>query len=61
MKLTWELVKRPKGVKNVGSKWILKKKIWNSVKTERFKARFVAKGFTEKEGIGCKEISSLQL
>lgn len=40
----WDLVELPPGRKIVGSKWVFKKKV------ERFKARLVAQGFTQKYG-----------
>ena len=37
----WDLVELPYGVKTVGCKWVF----------ERHKAKLVAKGFTQREGI----------
>ena len=47
----WSLVEAPKGVKPIGCKWIYKRKRRPYGKVETFKARFVAKGYTQKEGI----------
>jgi transposase InsO family protein len=55
---TWELVKRPKGRKIVTCKWIFKKKEENSGEGVRYKARLVARGFTQKEGVDYNEIFS---
>ena len=43
----WDLVELPPGRKVVGSKWVFKKKT-DSV--QRFKARLVAQGYTQKYG-----------
>ena len=50
---TWILVEKPKQQRLVGCKWIFKKK-----KGARFKARSVAKGFTQREGVDYNEIYS---
>ena len=50
----WSLVEAPKGVKPIGCKWIYKRKRRPYGKVETFKARFVAKGYTQKEGIDYK-------
>ena len=47
----WEVVPRPKGKKVVGSRWIYKVKHAADRSVEKYKARFVAKGFSQKEGI----------
>jgi hypothetical protein len=45
---TWELVPLPKGRKPVGSKWVFKIKENADGSIERYKARIVAQGFSQK-------------
>ena len=46
----WDLVELPPGRKIVGSKWVFKKKIGADGTVERYKARLVAQGYTQKYG-----------
>ena len=46
----WDLVPLLPGKKTVGSKWVFKKKTGADGKVERFKARLVAQGFTQRYG-----------
>ena len=55
----WELADLPKGRKVVGSKWVLKIKTDGEGSVERFKARLVAQGFSQKPGIDYDETFSL--
>ncbi|GJW35938.1 ribonuclease H-like domain-containing protein [Tanacetum coccineum] len=48
---TWEIVQLPEGRKAIGSKWIYKIKFRSSGEIDRYKARLVAQGFRQKEGI----------
>src|ERR1044072_1281667 len=48
---TWKLVDLPPGSKPIGCKWIFKKKMIVDGTIDKFNARLVAKGFTQKEGI----------
>ena len=47
----WEIVPRPKKKSVVTSKWIYKIKHVVDGSIDKFKARFVARGFSQKEGI----------
>jgi hypothetical protein len=47
---TWEVVERPYGCKPIGSKWVFKKKLRPDDTIERYKARLVIKGYSQKEG-----------
>ena len=45
----WNLVELPNGAKSIGCKWVFKKKKDSLGNIERYKARLVVKGFTQKE------------
>ena len=47
----WEVVLRPEGKSVVTSKWIYKIKHGVDGSVEKQKARFVARGFSKKEGV----------
>jgi hypothetical protein len=47
---TWELVDRPYGCKYVGCKCVFKKKLRPDGTIDKYKARLVTKGYTQKEG-----------
>jgi hypothetical protein len=51
----WDIVPRPKDKSVVSSKWIYKIKHAADGSVEKFKERFVARGFTQKEGIDYEE------
>lgn len=52
---TWVLTPRPQGRKIVKGKWVLRKKFKEDGSLERFKARYVAKGFSQVPGIDYQE------
>jgi len=45
----WEVVPRPQDRSVVGSRWIYKIKYATDNSVEKYKARFVAKGYAQKE------------
>ena len=51
----WEVVPRPEGKKVARSRWIYKVRHAVDESVEKYKARFVAKGFSQKEGIDYEE------
>ena len=51
----WEVVPRPQDKSVVGSIWIYKIKYAADGSIEKFKARFVAKGYAQKEEIDYEE------
>ncbi|CAB4038208.1 Retrovirus-related Pol poly from transposon TNT 1-94 [Paramuricea clavata] len=55
---TWELVPPPKGKNIVGSRWVFKVKHTADGSVERFKARLVAQGYSQSQGIDYQEIFS---
>ena len=52
---TWELVPLPPGRKPIQSRWVYRLKMNADGSINRFKARHVAKGYTQKEGIDYDE------
>ena len=55
---TWELVPLPEGKNVVGSRWVFKVKRDGNGSVERFKARLVAQGYSQAEGIDYQEVFS---
>ena len=47
----WELVKLPKGKKTIGCKWVYKQKVGVDGFVERYKARLVAKDYSQLYGL----------
>jgi hypothetical protein len=56
--VTWDLVELPRDRKTVGCNWVYKLKKGVDDKVERYKARLVVKGYSQKEGIEFHEIFS---
>ena len=52
------VVDRPVGKKVVKAKWVLRRKLLPGGKLDKLKARIVAKGFTQREGIDYEETFS---
>ncbi|KAJ9555288.1 hypothetical protein OSB04_009902 [Centaurea solstitialis] len=53
---TWVLVDLPKNHKPIGVKWIYKTKLNERGKVDRYKARLVVKGYTQKYGIDYQKV-----
>jgi hypothetical protein len=51
----WEIVLRPEGKSMLTSKWIYKIKHAANGSIEKYKARFVARGFSQKVGVDYEE------
>ena len=47
---TWDLVELPPGEKTIGTKWVFRIKRKADGSIERFKARLVAQGFSQRPG-----------
>ena len=56
----WEVVPRPNGKSVVTSKWIYKIKHATDGNIEKYKASFVARDFSQKEGINYEETFSIK-
>jgi hypothetical protein len=54
----WDLVEIPKGAKPVGCKWVYKIKRDSRGNIEKYKARLMAKGYTQIEGVDYNETFS---
>jgi hypothetical protein len=51
----WDIVPRPEGKSIVSSKWLYKIKHATDGSIEKFKVRFMARGFSQKEGVDYEE------
>ena len=54
----WDLMELPQGRKPIGSKWVFKIKRNDDGSIERYKARLVAQGYTQREGLDYEETFS---
>ena len=55
---TWELVPKPRDVKPISCKWVYKVKTRPDGSIERYKARLVARGFSQQYGLDYDETFS---
>ena len=55
---TWELVPMPEGKNIVGNKWVFKVKRDENGDVQRYKARLVAQGYSQTEGVDYNEVYS---
>jgi len=56
---TWDIVDKPKNQKVISCHWLYKKKLGiPGVELPRYKARLVARGFSQREGIDYQEVFS---
>ena len=55
---TWELVPPTEGKDIVGCGWVLKVKCNDDGSIDHFKARLVAQGYYQVEGVDCEEVFS---
>ncbi|KAL0381954.1 UNVERIFIED_CONTAM: Retrovirus-related Pol polyprotein from transposon RE1 [Sesamum calycinum] len=51
----WSLIDPPKGLRSVGCKWVYKRKLGADEEVTAFKARLVAKAYTERSGVNFEE------
>ncbi|GKB81713.1 retrovirus-related pol polyprotein from transposon TNT 1-94 [Tanacetum coccineum] len=51
----WELVPQPRNMKIIGTKWVFRNKLDENGVVSRNKARLVAQGYNQQEGIGYDE------
>ncbi|KAL0411352.1 UNVERIFIED_CONTAM: Retrovirus-related Pol polyprotein from transposon RE2 [Sesamum latifolium] len=54
----WTLVDPSKGARPIGCKWVYKRKLGADGEISAFKARFVAKGYTQRPGVDFEETYS---
>lgn len=55
---TWDLMPKPEGVKPISCKWVYKVKTRADGSIERYKARLVARGFSQQYGLDYDETFS---
>lgn len=55
---TWKFVNKPSGANLVSTKWVFKIKMLPNGQIDRYKARLVARGFTQREGVDFFDVFS---
>jgi hypothetical protein len=55
---TWDLVPRPPGTNVVTSRWLFRHKLTSDGSLDRYKARWVLRGFTQRPGVDYDETFS---
>jgi hypothetical protein len=55
---TWDLVQRPPGTNVVTGKWLFRHKLTSDGSLDRYKARWVLRGFTQRHGVDYDETFS---
>jgi hypothetical protein len=55
---TWDLVPRPPGTNVVTGKWLFRHKLTSDGSLDRYKARWVLRGFTQRPGVDYDETFS---
>ncbi|CCF47918.1 hypothetical protein NDA11_001482 [Ustilago hordei] len=53
---TWEVTNLPPGMNTINTRWVLKIKTDANLVPTKFKARLIARGFTQREGVNYTEI-----
>lgn len=53
---TWRLTDLPHGAKKIGVKWVYKTKLNKNGELDKYKARLVVKGYTQKYGLDYSEV-----
>lgn len=53
---TWELTELPPGGKTIGVKWVFRTKLNENGKADKYKARVVAKGYSQQYGVYYAEV-----
>jgi hypothetical protein len=56
---TWDLVPPPRNANIVSGKWVFRHKIKPDGSLDRYKARWVLRGFSQEQGVGFDETFSL--
>jgi hypothetical protein len=55
----WEIVSRPEGKSVIDSRWLYKVKHATDGSIEKYKAKFIARGFSQREGVDYEETFAL--